>query len=104
MPGGFVDPGETGEAAVIREIQEEVGLESGTPEYLVSYPNIYDYKGVRNDVLDLFYRCKVESFDELTLDPAEVSNFSFLKPDEAVLNRMAFESNKLAIQFRLKMS
>ena len=43
MPGGLVDPGETPEQAARRELQEEVGCEAGTMEYLGKvYGNAWD--------------------------------------------------------------
>jgi NAD+ diphosphatase len=35
---GFVEPGESLEAAVAREVREEAGVEVGTPEYVASQP------------------------------------------------------------------
>lgn len=62
MPGGFIDAGETAEDALRREAREEVGLELGRLEFLLSHPNTYAYAGLRYDVLDLFFICRVESF------------------------------------------
>ena len=62
MPGGFIDAGETAEDALRREAREEVGLELGTMQFLLSHPNSYIYAGLRYDVLDLFFVCRVDSF------------------------------------------
>jgi ADP-ribose pyrophosphatase len=37
LPGGIVDPGETPEQCVIRELAEETGFEPGSVEYLGAY-------------------------------------------------------------------
>lgn len=63
LPGGFVDPLETAEAAVIREIKEETGLDAQDISYLMSLPNIYPYSGVTVYTSDLFFLVRVDSFD-----------------------------------------
>lgn len=63
LPGGFVDPLETAEAAVIREIKEETGLDAQDITYLMSLPNIYPYSGVTVYTSDLFFLVRVDSFD-----------------------------------------
>lgn len=62
LPGGFVDPQETVESAVCREIKEETGLDVTDISYLVSLPNIYPYSGVTVYTSDLFFLVRVEDF------------------------------------------
>jgi len=98
LPGGFVDAGETLEASLIREVYEETALTVTEFEYLCSFPNSYTYCDVTIDVLDAFYVCEVDSFDDLQAQPDEVDSFyiGFLNGD--VLSQMAFESNRRAIE------
>jgi len=60
LPGGFVDPGESAEETLRREITEELGLDILSARYLYSIPNTYKYGQVAYQSVDLVYRCKVE--------------------------------------------
>lgn len=63
LPGGFVDPMETVEAAVARELLEETGLRVERMRYLTSRPNRYPFSGVLVYTSDLFFLAEVDSFD-----------------------------------------
>lgn len=103
LPGGFVDPGESAEQAMVREIHEEIGLEVTELNYLATFPNRYHYRGFVTDVLDIFYFSKIDCFDSLKLQRSEVSAFHFETPNDEVLAQMAFESNRQALRlFRQK--
>ena len=59
IPGGFVDQGESLEDALRREALEEVNLRVLRTEYLTSFPNSYNYRGVTLPVTDVFFQCEV---------------------------------------------
>ncbi len=65
LPGGFVDPLESAEQAVKRELEEELGLQVTGLEYLVSAPNEYVFSGYTVFTLDMAFKVTVKSVDNL---------------------------------------
>ena len=61
LPGGFVDGGESTEAAMVRECQEELGasVQEADLHYLCSFPNIYEYKNIEYKTCDIFFAAKL---------------------------------------------
>lgn len=96
VPGGFVDLGETAEEAIRREIKEEVNLEVGRLEYLISAVNQYDFRGVVYPVLDTAYLCRA-----VTLEPIAaldgVAGYCWLDPAEVRAEEIAFPSVRAAL-------
>lgn len=101
LPGGFVDVGETAEAALSRETREEVNLELGPLEFLCTCANQYDYGGVTYPVLDIFYTAHPRAAESAAaLD--DVESFCWLKPEEVRLDEIAFPSVKTALGWWLQ--
>ena len=91
LPGGFVDPGESAEEALRREVLEELGVQVQSLRYFGSAPNKYLYKGVHYATEDLAFVCTVE--DLSAIRPADdVKEVRFLTPKEVELDKFAFQS------------
>lgn len=71
MPGGFIDASESAEAAIIRELKEELNLDIKQPDlqFIFTYHNLYDYDGITSDVLDICFTIKIPS--STALKPAD---------------------------------
>lgn len=77
LPGGFVDMYETAEEAVVREVWEETLLKVVSTEYLFSIPNLYVYSGFEVQTVDLFFRCKINNFNDLNAND-DVAQLQFV--------------------------
>ena len=74
---GFVEPGETLESAVRREVWEETGVRIGDVRYLASQPWPFP--------ASLMLGCiGLATSDEITLDPAELENALWLTRQEVL--------------------
>ena len=97
LPGGFVDSNETAEEAVIRELAEELGAKTKKASYLFSLPNNYLYSGLTIPTLDLFFKCKLESTENLKASD-DVASFLFVPKSELNPTDFGLESIKKAIE------
>lgn len=96
LPGGFVDPKESAEEAIKREIKEELKIDVRDLRYLWSYPNIYKYEGVTYDTCDLFFYCKIDALPT-DFDKTEIEELFLINPLEIPDDRIAFESVKMGL-------
>ena len=93
LPGGFIDPMETGEQAAVREIREELGIEIHSLRYFCSYPNEYVFSGFSVYTLDLAFLAKTESLHQMkAMD--DISSFEFFMPKNVDLEELPSISMK----------
>jgi NAD+ diphosphatase len=92
LPGGFVDPGDTAEEALRREVREEIGLEVTALRYLGSGPNVYEFMGVRYRTLDLGFLCEVADASGARPMEPDIAEVLFLSRPEIDFGRFAFPS------------
>jgi NAD+ diphosphatase len=91
LPGGFVEPKESAEAAVMREIKEELGVLVTNAEYLASFPNEYIYSGFSVFTVDLAFICTVDDLSAIV--PADdVSEVEFFFPKDVKMGELCSQS------------
>ena len=79
-----------------REIKEEVNLEVGPLEFLVTATNQYDFRGVVYPVLDIAFVCHALSLENIAaLDGVE--SYCWLNPAEVSMDAIAFPSIRAAL-------
>jgi NAD+ diphosphatase len=81
LPGGFIDPGETAENAVQRELLEELGLKIKSLEYIGSAPNEYIFSDYTVFTLDMAFEVVPGSIN--ALNPMDdILDYKFYSEEE----------------------
>lgn len=96
FPGGKIDPGESPEDALCREIREELAVEIQVLEIVEVAFHRYDW----GPVLILAYSCRLltKSIENLGVAehrwilPSELPNFPILPADQPIIDRLISQS------------
>lgn len=104
LAGGFVDPKESAEETCKRELFEELqlGVDISNLKYLTSLPNVYQYKEIDYNTIDLFYEYRVPEKFEVNLELSEISEAVWIPLKELNLEDIAFDSQKKFFEEYLK--
>jgi NAD+ diphosphatase len=97
LPGGFVDYRESLEAALVRELKEELSVEVTDVRYFGSLPNTYEYKGVSYFTADAFFHCRPVDIKTLKISD-ENTDVLLVDPGKIDLGTIAFEPMKIMIE------
>lgn len=97
LPGGFVDNDESVEAALSRELAEELGLQNVRATYMASFPNTYPYAGIEYKTVDLIYLVELE--ERPLLRPADdVAGVRWIDAGDIPFEQVAFDSIRRALK------
>ncbi len=102
--GGFVDPKESAEETCKRELFEELQLDIDISnlKYLTSLPNIYQYKEIDYNTIDLFYEYNVSEKFEVNLELSEISEAVWIPLQDLDFEDIAFDSQKRFFESYIK--
>lgn len=96
LPGGFMNPNESAEESVIREIEEELRIKPKGFRYLGSYADRYPYKGVNYHTLCFVYAVKIESIPLQASD--DIDDYKYFTPNNLPFDELAFSGLKKALR------
>jgi len=104
MAGGFTDPKESAENTCKRELYEELKLKIDISDlkYLASLPNVYQYKDIDYNTIDLFFEYKVAEKFEVDLEISEIAETVWIPISEISLDDIAFDSQKRFLEDYIK--
>jgi ADP-ribose pyrophosphatase YjhB (NUDIX family) len=92
--GGFVEPGESLEECVRRELREEAAIEVAVGRLVLSVPDTYGPTG--DATINTFYECRLLSGDPRPGD--DVAELRWFAPDELpAADELAFECVRAAL-------
>ncbi len=91
LPGGFVEPMESAEDALVREIKEELGVNVTKAEYLASFPNEYVFSGFSVFTVDMAFICTVDNLEAI-LPADDVSSIEYFFPKEINMKELCSQS------------
>ena len=90
--GGKVEPGETKEQALLRECQEELGIQIATDDIFMElvheYPDITVRLTLFNARIVSGIPQRLEHNDIRWITPTEIPNYSFCPADKEILERL----------------
>ena len=94
IPGGFVNPREKLETAMLREVKEEVGIQLDSWKSLGGWPNEYSHKSIVNDV---YFLARVENFQNIQTCSEEIDWIHIENPDTINTEDLTILSLKFAV-------
>ncbi|MFW5695579.1 MAG: NUDIX domain-containing protein [Alkalispirochaeta sp.] len=97
FPGGFIDPGESAEEALHREIREEINVTVTSLTYFWSAPNQYEYRGVTYNTCDLVFVGRAQELPQ-QLQQSEIAGYRCILPEHIDVQTIAFPSLREALR------
>lgn len=97
FPGGFVDPGESLEEAVKREVKEETNVDIKNIRYIGSGKDDYNYEGVLIPVIETNFVAEFESSANIMAGD-DASDFGLFTVENLPIDEVAFENQRITFK------
>lgn len=85
LPGGHIEHGESAEAALVREIDEELGLRPTVRQFLGAVEHIWPEGALDNQEINLLFKMEIEGLTSHEPPPSCEPHLEFLWVDIAQL-------------------
>lgn len=106
LPGGFIDNNESFEEGTIREIQEELGIntEEEELELLTTFNHSYTFKNIQYPTAGVIYIVRLSNKQVAKLTPKDdVAEVKFFDPDKIPFDKIAFNGIKKGLKTYLSL-
>ena len=97
IPGGFVEHGESLEAALARELKEELNLEIAEPQYLASFGSRYPFRDVLYFPSVAYFTARVEDVSRMRASD-DVDQYRFSSAVQLLEEELAFAADGEAVR------
>ena len=97
VPGGFIERGETAEAAAKREAREELGVDVRLERFVGIFPDTYTFGGERQPSLNIYFAARLPRPNASIRPADDVSGFRWFGLDR-LPRRLAFKNNMQALR------
>ena len=99
--GGFIEPGESLENAVKREVKEELGVEIELLDFIGGFPHEkYELEEINFPAIGFFYTAKITRGSPKPND--DIDAFKFVSASKVLSYPLAFDDGRLALEEYLK--
>lgn len=97
FPGGFIDPTESAEESLVRELKEELNIEVENFELCFTVPNQYPFSGVIIFTVDMVFKVRIKDFSNMkAMD--DVAEYFWVDPKKLHEHFFGIQSCNVAIK------